>query len=63
MITVARAGAGLASTDRSLASLGCADIPMECLSLDPDYVVINKVPGNTFSMLGHSLSQIAGTYV
>lgn len=41
---IASSRAGLASTDRSLlASLGCADIPMECLSLDGDYVVINKV--------------------
>lgn len=25
------------------AFLGCADVPLECLSLDKDYIVINKV--------------------
>lgn len=34
----------VATADRDLrAALGCADIPMDCLSLDQDFVVVNKV--------------------
>lgn len=44
MLASARAGMGLAMTQRDLgASRQCGDIPTETLSLDDDYVVINKV--------------------
>lgn len=38
------AALGNSATARDLrASLGCADLPLEILSQDDDYVVINKV--------------------
>lgn len=44
MLASARAGKGLAMSQRDLgASRQCGDIPTETLSLDPDFVVINKV--------------------
>lgn len=47
MLASARAGKGLAMTQRDLgASRQCGDIPTETLSLDSDFVVINKVRMN-----------------
>ena len=44
-VVSARAGvAAMATSDREArAALGCADIPLNCLFLNQDYVVINKV--------------------
>lgn len=39
------AALGESATARDLrADLGCADMPLECLSVDDDFLVINKVP-------------------